>query len=145
MKKTKLLLVCFTVLLSLAFSVSANNQGLQNFTISNQYTEGQFSDVPTIEWFSSNVATAYELGLMKGTTATTFNPKGNVSVAESIVLACRLHSIYNMGTADFQQGSPWYQVYVDYAVSNNIVKANEYTNYTASATRAQFASILASA
>ncbi len=73
-----------------------------------------------------------------------FNPSGNLTVAEALVLACRLNSMYYGGTGVFQQGSPWYQVYVDYAIEKNMIVAGQYY-YMAPATRLQFATILCSA
>ena len=66
-------------------------------------------------------------------------------MGSAIALACRLHSIYNTGAANFVQGDPWYQVYVDYAVSNGIITAGQFSDYNANATRRQFAAILAKA
>ena len=131
-------LLC-TSLVTPAFAASA---GLENFKKSNTYTE-QFADVKTSDWFHDSVAAAYEFGLMKGSNETTFNPSGNVTIIEAIILADRLNDIYYGGTGVFEQsGSPWYQVYVDYAIENKIVDEGEYSSYTAAATRKDFASIL---
>ena len=46
---------------SLAVSASAA------FVKTGSYTEGQFADVPATEWYASEVASAFELGLMNGT------------------------------------------------------------------------------
>ena len=73
------------------------------------------------------------------------SPAGAAQTAETLALAARLHSIYHTGEAAFTQGSPWYQVYVDYAVENGIIAANSYSDYNAAATRSQFAAILAKA
>ncbi|MEL4105641.1 trypsin-like peptidase domain-containing protein [Oscillospiraceae bacterium WX1] len=116
---------------------------LSNFTKVNTYQSGQFSDVSN-QWFAPYVQTAYEYNLVNGTSATTFSPSKNLSIAEAIKLAACLHSIYNTGSASFPSGSPWYQPYVDYALSNGIISA-PYANYTANATRADFAVILAGA
>lgn len=115
--------------------------GLENFTKKNAYKPGQFTDFLSSDWFAANVIKAYELGLVKGTTANNFNPKGNITVAETIVLACRIHSIYNGGTGEFTQGSPWYQVYVDYALANKLIPGT-YSDYNAKISRANFAFIL---
>ena len=65
------------------------------------YFQDQFSDVPANQWYTDNVAAAFELGLMKGTSATTFHPFGDVTVAEAITMAARIHSIYTKGTENF--------------------------------------------
>lgn len=119
--------------------------GLNNFKRTNTYSAGQFKDVPSNAWYAENVKTAYELGLVKGVSATSFSPNGNVTIAETIVLASRLHSIYYSDVSSFKQGSPWYQVYVDYAIKNGIITGDDFTDYGAKATRAQFASVLANA
>ena len=134
-----LALVMVFGLCSTAFAV----EGTGNFKQVNTWTDGKFTDVPKQEWYAPTVQRAYELGLMKGNSDTTFSPSGNVTIAETLTLACRLHSTYYGNEAQFVQGNPWYQVYVDYAVANGIIAADDYTDYTAKATRAQFVTILA--
>ncbi len=146
MKKRALcLLLVLALAAGLAPAALAAGAGLDNFVRVNTYTDGQFADVPGSAWYTGNVKTAYELNLVKGSSAVAFRPAGNITVAETLALACRLHSIYHTGSAAFVQGSPWYQVYVDYAVEKGIISAGDYASVTAKATRAQFASILAGA
>ena len=110
------------------------------------YFQGQFSDVPADQWFTNNVANAFSFGLMKGNSATTFNPYGDVTVAEAIAMAARIHSIYTTGTENFTQGTPWYQCYLDYAYKNKIISYAYYNcDVKHKATRAQFAEIFAAA
>ena len=142
--KRKLLSLVLTGTLCLGLAVPALAAGLDNFQRSKTYSAGQFTDVPAGEWYAANVQAAYELGLMEGNTGTTFNPGGNLTIAEALALACRLHSTYVGDNAVFAiSGGTWYQPYVDYAAENGILAAGAYTDYTATATRAQFASILA--
>lgn len=144
--KKKLLSLLLTGALCLSLSAPALAVGLENFQKTNAYTAGQFTDVPAGEWYAANVQAAYELGLMEGSSATTFNPYGNLTIAEALVLACRLHSTYvGDGAAFVGSGGAWYQPYVDYAIQNGILAAGTYSDYTSTATRAQFASILAAA
>ena len=117
--------------------------GLSNFKKAETYSAGKFTDVASGAWYVESVKTAYELDLVKGSSATTFSPSGNITVGSVLALACRLHSIYTTGTAEFRQGNPWYQVYVDYAVKNGIITQGQFTNYNANATRRQCAAILA--
>ena len=140
MKKTLSLALALILLLSLTPTAFATETGLSNFKKVNTYTDGMFSDVSLSSWYAENVQTAYELGLMVGN-GSTFNPSGNLTIAEALTLACRLHNIYYGGTGSFEQGSPWYQVYVDYALANEIIAPGQY-NYKAPATRLEFASIL---
>jgi len=143
--RKKIVMCVFAIILCIGSSsinvLAQENPSLNNFATINSYRQGQFIDVPSNVWFTENVATAYELGLMKGNSPSTFNPSGNVTLAETIAMAARIHSIYLTGTENFEQGTPWYQVYVDYALDNNILD-NEYVDYSRSATRAEFAQIL---
>ena len=118
-------------------------ESLDNFQRVNAYAAGTFTDVAADSWYADNVKDAYELDLVKGSSATTFSPTQNITIGSALALSCRLHSIYHTGKADFQQGEPWYQVYVDYAISNDIIASDEFTDYNATATRRQFAGILA--
>ena len=144
--KKRILSLVLTGVLCLSTAAPALAAGLDNFGKVNTYTAGQFTDVPADAWFAPNVQAAYELDLMTGSSATTFNPNGNLTIAEALVLACRLHSTYvGDGETFAVDGGTWYQPYVDYAVKNGIIAANAYTDYTVTATRAQFAAILAAA
>ena len=118
---------------------------LNNFEEVNEYTVGQFSDISSSSWYAESVAVAYRKGLVKGASATQFNPNGNMTVAEAVTLAARLRSIYETGKAEFEQSSPWYQTYVDYATENGIIAEGDYIDYTKAATRAQFVYIMAKA
>ena len=144
--KKRILSLVLAGALCLSLSAPALAAGLDNFQKVNTYTAGQFSDVPADAWFAPNVQAAYELDLMTGSSDTTFNPNGNLTIAEALVLACRLHSTYaGDGETFAANGGTWYQPYVDYAVKNGIITDGAYTDYTATATRAQFAAILAAA
>ena len=145
MKKRIVSLLLAGVMAASALPGIASAAGLSNFQKSNTYTPGQFADVPAGSWFAAGVQSAYELGLMTGTSGTAFDPSGNLTLAETVVLAARLHSIYTGDGASFTGGATWYQPYVDYAIQNGIIASGAYSDYSATATRAQFASILAAA
>jgi len=143
--KKKILSIALVLVMAVSlfgFTASAA-ASMSNFTKTRTYSSGQFTDVDENQWYGFNgqksLATAYEYGLIQGNSATTFNPTGNITVGEAITLAVRVHSIYNGGTGILAQGDPWYQVYVDYAIANNIIDANDFTNYTRGATRAEMA------
>ncbi len=138
----------FMLIIALLFSLSTTTafaaQGsMDNFVEKSTYSEGYFSDIGG-QWFESSVARGYALGLIDGKGGGIFDPAGSVTLAEAIKLAACLHSIYYTGSADFEQGSPWYQVYVNYCLTKGIISSG-YSDYNAAATRAQFASIFASA
>ena len=81
----------------------------------------QYIDVHPTDWFAADVQFVSELGLMKGVGVKNFGPGYPLSVAEGLAIACRLHSIYTGNNYAFTQGTPWFQVYVDYAVANKIL------------------------
>ncbi|MEG1567080.1 MAG: S-layer homology domain-containing protein [Anaerovoracaceae bacterium] len=141
----KMLGISLAILL-LCQSISMTVFAAQNdrFPKINTYVTGQFADVTEMSWFAPNVAQVYELGLMKGNSSTTFNPSGTLNLAETITMAARLHSIYNTGTETFQQDTPWYKPYVDYAIKNKIITF-AYSNYERAVSRAEFATILSNA
>ena len=145
MKRRVLSLLLAGVMAASALPGIASAAGLSNFQKSNTYTPGQFADVPAGSWYAAGVQSAYELGLMTGTGANAFDPSGDLTLAETVVLAARFHSIYTGDGASFTGGATWYQPYVDYAIQNGIIPSGAYSDYGATATRAQFASILAAA
>lgn len=117
---------------------------MDNFKSSSTYTG--FQDVATSDWYYTAVKTCYELDLMKGNSATTFNPKGNVTLAQVITMAARVHKIYHEGTGDFESvGSKWYQAYADYALEQGIIKSGDFSDYDKTATRAEMAYVFANA
>lgn len=145
MKKTISLILCITLTASLLATAAFAQGGLSYFQKTLTYKDGKFTDVAASDWFSMNVKAAYEYGLINGKTAKAFGASDNVTIAETITLAARLHSIYNNGKANFTEGTPWYQVYVDYAITNGIISNGRFEDYTAYATRLQFAEVFAAA
>lgn len=135
------LLLVFVMMFTMAPKVLAATAEMANFKKVNTYAPGQFTDVKTNDWFAASVQSAYEMGLVKGNSATTYNPTGNITIAETAALASRIHNIYQGGNGQFVQGIPWYQVYVDYATAAGIIKYSY--DYSAVATRSQFAEIIA--
>ena len=145
MKRNVLSLLLALVLMAGLMPAALAAESLDNFQKVNAYTDGTFTDVAADSWYAGNVRDVYELDLVKGSSATTFSPSQNLTISSTLALACRLHSIYHTGKADFVQGEPWYRVYVDYAVENGIIASDEFTDYNATATRRQFAGILVKA
>lgn len=115
------------------------------FSEVNSYKQGQFTDVSASAWYADRVAECYKMGLMTGNSATTFNPAGMFTLAEASAVAARLHAAYySTGGAQSAPG-PWYQGVVNYCIQNGIYGANDFSDYTAPATRAQMAGILVNA
>lgn len=125
-------------------SIAATPDGLSNFVKRNSFKSDIFSDVTKSDWFYDDVKTAYELGLMLGRGENTFDTESGVTIAETITIAARIHSIYYTGSDDFDASTPWYKVYADYASANGILYSNV-TDYAKTATRAEFVSILSNA
>ena len=138
------ILICVLLVCALLPTGALAASGMSNFRVVQSYREGQFSDVKSSAWYAPNVATAYRLGLVKGAGDGSFDVGGYVTLAEAVTMAARLHSTYYTGSGDFQQGSPWYQVYVDYALKNGILDSG-YLDYERYASRAEYAKILSRA
>lgn len=143
MKKS---LISFSLLIALLISISpasiAVNSAYSNFSKVRTYAPGTFQDVDASAWYYSSVKTAYEMGLVSGTSTSTYTPNGSITIAETLTLACRLHSIYFDDGYVFEASTPWYQCYVDYAKENGIHCPD--SNYTKTATRTEFVYILSS-
>ena len=107
----------------------------------------QFEDVDSGDWFYTHVTDAYEYGLVSGRSETSYDPDGNITVAECLVIACQLHSIYYGVEIDraAEEGEVWYQPYVDYAIETGIIWKSFPYDLKADATRALFAGIMANA
>jgi hypothetical protein len=142
----RILCVCLAALLALTLTIPAlAAPGLNNFQESRSY-EGQFEDVADDAWYYEYVAAAYTYGLIEGKSETSFAPDDDMSVAEVIALAARVHNMYYGGGDAFSGGSPWYAPYVDYAAENGIIrKANAESSYTRAALRYEVAHILCNA
>ncbi|MCQ2561850.1 MAG: S-layer homology domain-containing protein [Clostridia bacterium] len=123
-------------------------EGLQNFETKNFYLRGQFLDMPyrIQNWYDSYVARCYNLNLINGYPDGTFRPQGNITVAECLAIACVMHDIYIGGNGLFPAGaSPWYNMYVSYALANGIIMEGDVDDYNAPATRAQVSYIFTNA
>ena len=144
-----LLALCMAVGLLPGTAIAASSapvSGMGNFRRDSSYRAGMFNDVSADAWYAEGVSAAYELGLMKGAGGGAFSPTGNVTVAEAVTMAARLHRRYTSGKDDLTQGTPWYQVYVDYALENGVLSGNDFPNgYGENITRGQMAHLFAAA
>lgn len=96
----------------------------QGFTKSKTYQRGQFSDVTETDWFESWVGRAVEYGLVQGGSNGSFSPMGDISYAELITIAARMHSIYYNNPIQDRSWGEWYQKYFDYAREQGIIDDN---------------------
>lgn len=148
MKRRLVSILLMAVVLLHATIMASAAGSIQNFKIQNNIqnndTTDLFRDVPTDAWYHDSVRQAYELGLVKGVGEGKFDPTGSITLAETIALACRIHSMYYGGTGEFTQGDPWFQVYLDYALENGMIEEQtSEPDYTVVADRESFAKILA--
>lgn len=142
-RKATCLLLAF---LLLGGSLTGFAEGMDAFTRQRTYIEGTFTDIGENDWFYHEVVNAYEYGLANGAGDAKFLPYDLVSVAEVVAFAARIHSVYAGDHASFSaaDGAAWYEPYVDYAVEQGLIGAEEFSALLEKpATRAQTAYILA--
>ena len=146
MKKIVLYITTLFLLIQSSVCVSAFNiGGLDNFEKSQQYTDDVFIDIEKKDWYYENVSSVYEYSLMNGKGNKQFDPSGKLTIAEVIAVSTRIHCNYYSGyVPEFQieDGDMWYNPYISYGIENEILK-KEYSDYSISANRAEFAKILA--
>ena len=124
----------------------AAEEGLANFQKVHSYTEGQFTDVAAESWCAESVRAAFEYGLMDGVGGGRFAPDGSLTLAQTVVMACRIHSTYLGEAPDFSGGEPWYQPYLDYALDSGLITRDYSDGELGQAvTRADFAVIVGAA
>lgn len=133
---------CF-ILISLSINNFVLSYGFDNFTLSDDCIECQFSDVSADDWFWDYVCNATNLGFFRGRTENTFEPSGMLTLGETVTLASRLHSIFNTGAVEFVRSVPFYSVYVSYALAHGIISGHG--DYNAPVTRKEFAVIMRNA
>lgn len=105
----------------------------------------QFSDVKSSDWFAKDLLEARKEGLINGLDGNTYNPKGNVTIAEIITMATRIHSLKNSAQVDFSSSNgKWYEPYIKYATDKNLLGPNEFEDFERAATRAETAHIFSS-
>lgn len=125
MKFTRIFTACLVTLLLMCLAA-----GAAGFEKTDVY-ENQFTDVPGDKWYAGSVKSVYELGLIKGTSDTTFSPQAEMSVAQAVTLASRLHSIYNGTeiTPSAKEGARWFETYTEYCIANGIIANGQFEDY----------------
>ncbi|MCQ2565972.1 MAG: S-layer homology domain-containing protein [Clostridia bacterium] len=120
--------------------------GLHNFTQKddNKYFRGKLFDLINDEsWYMPYVVSVFEYGLMSGYPDNTFKPQADITLAEVITVASKMHDIYYGGSGDFTPGRDWYSILVSYAIGNGIIGDGEFDDYNRKATRGEVARIFA--
>jgi len=153
MKKASSLLLALVIVMALLMipAMAADYSGaIGGFATSSKstYNSGIFSDIDENAWYGANeqgvIQKLYELQIMNGKGDGTFDPAGNITIAEAIKMAAVVHDIYNGGDGVFTQSALWYQVYVDYAIASGVIDAESFgAEYERTATRREMAAIFA--
>lgn len=102
-----------------------------------------FTDVPQSQWYYADIDHAYQNGLINGKTATLYKPDDFLTYAEAVKLAAAMNQRYTTGSVTLQNGTPWYQTYVDYCKTKGIIDVDYQWNQPA--TRAGYIEIFAHA
>jgi len=134
-------------LLNQTFHIVSNLKDgiIDSFNRIRSYAADEFEDVNSADWYSSNAELVYELGLMNGVDSEHFDPAGNVTYAQAVTLAARMHSAYNAKTIRQARSSElWYQPYAEYAVSNKLL-SYDISDYDLPISREQFVVLLSNA
>lgn len=106
-----------------------------------------FSDVSPTSWYAGAVGEAYSLGLVNGTSSTTFSPDATLTRAQLAVLLVRAFSLSDSGARfSYQDVSPsaWYYMPLTLAWQVGLLKGVTATTMlpNGTTTRAQVATVL---
>lgn len=108
-----------------------NSRDLQKIVI-------YYDDVLPDDWFAPYTSFMYQTGMMKGVSSSDFDPSSNITYAQAITLAARIHAKFHCPEEVFVQSEIWYQVYLDYCIKNNLIKEGEIENLNAPIPREEF-------
>lgn len=132
---------------AVAYAANIYSEDVRPFTErKHDYVEGKtFKDVPAGKWYSKAVANAYKLGLITGKPNQMYDPNGDVTIAEVLVMAAKLHSYGVQGEYTQWTGTnPWYWHGVEWCENHGIIKPGEFEGrYNNKARRDEVAHILA--
>ena len=81
-----------------------------------------FADVGETSWCYPWVKSAWEMGLVAGLTSTSFGPEEDITCAQAIAFAARVHQSRTAGTVTLTNGTEhWYDSYVNYCTEQGIL------------------------
>ncbi len=147
-KRLSGLILTIALAAALCVPAAAAQNSTQNFTRSKTYA-GEFSDVAPGTTFYDNAAALYEYGLSVGKSDGTFGLKDSVTVGQIVIFSGRIHSLYAKGDAESgaagfrKEGQAAYEPYLAYLQTAGVLGTEMDGLYTAPATRAQVAHVLA--
>ncbi|QMV41727.1 S-layer homology domain-containing protein [Cohnella cholangitidis] len=102
--------------------------------LSEEKTGSTFSDVTEKQWWYGAIEAAAKAGLVEGSNGK-FDPKGDVTVEQVIVIAARILKLEEVKDAKVEGASAWAAGYIQAAIDSGLIAAR--TDYTKAATRGQ--------
>lgn len=115
-----------TGLLAVPAYAAPSPGGLSAFADVQEYAPDTFSDVPADSWFAGGVRTVYQKGIMDGVGGGRFDPFQPITWTQAVVIAARLDSMYQMGTALGQSGESWYLPARAYAYDRRLITTDRF-------------------
>lgn len=119
---------------------------IEKFPVIRMFESILFDDLQENSWYYTGqyIQLVYNIGLMEGQGNSKFAPDSDLTIAEAVTLASRIHNIYSGGTGNFApDAEQWFKPYVNYAVDNGIIERGSYSNYDKKATRSEMVRIFA--
>lgn len=112
--------LCFVICLLMAISL------LSVGTFAAKSNTLPFTDVKSGRWSYTYISTLYDAGIIKGTSATTFEPEANITRAEFVKILGGIEGIkvkdYSGSNFDDVSQKAWYAPYVQWAVKAGVTK-----------------------
>ena len=136
---------------SVRFSVTLCPMGIEDDSeggiIEEEYVF-PFTDVKTTDWYYSYVEAAHQMGLINGTSDTTYAPNTELTVAAAVKLAVCMNILYNGGNpnTDISVGTDvWYSTYMKYALDHGITDSDLSSRQGETITRSEYVYIFSKA
>lgn len=107
-------------------AAAAPGDGLGAFEDVADMTTYTFSDVNSNRWSYRNIKVSYDKGILVGFPDGTFKPTQNVTWAQAITIAARMHSVYygNALNMETQKGDQWYSPYYRYCSAHKLLPSS---------------------
>ena len=86
-----------------------------------------FKDVASNAWYYTAVDSAYQTGIIAGTSVFAFAPDDNITLAQAVTFAARMHQYTQTGSVTIKNDpGVWYQSYVDYCQKYGMIDPKDY-------------------